>query len=125
MAEMMNVQKIQQITILKNPSVKAYVNAAVQKIQQITILKNVVLLLQNLHIVQKIQQITILKNALPCAFPITSVQKIQQITILKNARSILAFSIPFKKYNKLQSLRTVRQDTKHREGSKNTTNYNP
>ena len=57
-----NVQKIQQITILKNLSVTVSVRMHVQKIQQITILKNNSLLAPETPSVQKIQQITILKN---------------------------------------------------------------
>ena len=53
------------------------------------------------------------------------VQKIQQITILKNRRIVDVQSDLFKKYNKLQSLRTQASNGDVDAGSKNTTNYNP
>ena len=53
------------------------------------------------------------------------VQKIQQITILKNSKSLSKYFGGFKKYNKLQSLRTYRGSLFADVRSKNTTNYNP
>ena len=53
------------------------------------------------------------------------VQKIQQTTILKNFEKVIERGERFKKYNKLQSLRTQCSCEKDDIGSKNTTNYNP
>ena len=55
----------------------------------------------------------------------TGVQKIQQITILKNVCSAPHRWPSFKKYNKLQSLRTDNMFESTSIRSKNTTNYNP
>ena len=78
-----------------------------------------------LQYVQKIQQITILKNTDVHVSEFVQVQKIQQITILKNAMAIGRVKDAFKKYNKLQSLRTKVCNELGCAGSKNTTNYNP
>ena len=82
-------------------------HVSVQKIQQITILKNKA----EVHIytehVQKIQQITILKNGnidCCCSWLFKKYNKLQS---LRTFRLNLGCRILFKKYNKLQSLRTV------------------
>ena len=53
------------------------------------------------------------------------VQKIQQNTILKNDEVDAFLSTLFKKYNKIQSLRTYADGDRDRCSSKNTTKYNP
>ena len=80
--------------------------AIVQKIQQNTILKNKRLRRRTDQKVQKIQQNTILKNSIDLHSKSSCVQKIQQNTILKNRKCDLAYYEMFKKYNKIQSLRT-------------------
>ena len=76
-------------------------------------------------LVQKIQQNTILKNAVLYFPGPVPVQKIQQNTILKNKWMITCHLLMFKKYNKIQSLRTAGLPGKDFRGSKNTTKYNP
>ena len=53
------------------------------------------------------------------------VQKIQQNTILKNDEVDAFLSTLFKKYNKIQSLRTFQSAFAAPLCSKNTTKYNP
>ena len=53
------------------------------------------------------------------------VQKIQQNTILKNWFNEAPYVVLFKKYNKIQSLRTPATATNKKISSKNTTKYNP
>ena len=77
------------------------------------------------RLVQKIQQITILKNGEHWYIFAAFVQKIQQITILKNPLIVHQLQLAFKKYNKLQSLRTFVNLFRSLWCSKNTTNYNP
>ena len=83
------------------------------------------LMLMVFVMVQKIQQITILKNIGSDDVSLQLVQKIQQITILKNLVHQQKRPHGFKKYNKLQSLRTVQLYPTLSVCSKNTTNYNP
>ena len=75
--------------------------------------------------VQKIQQNTILKNGGVRWQKEECVQKIQQNTILKNYTAEFFLSLLFKKYNKIQSLRTRLASMNYICGSKNTTKYNP
>ena len=75
--------------------------------------------------VQKIQQITILKNHI---FPHKRQHEFKKYNKLQSLRTPLdryLCSKRFKKYNKLQSLRTQRAVVHAAADSKNTTNYNP
>ena len=81
----LSIQKIQQITILKNPFAVFLNSGSIQKIQQITILKNLV-------------------SAISAAILFKKYNKLQSLRTLMNLDDM---DMSFKKYNKLQSLRTV------------------
>ena len=75
--------------------------------------------------VQKIQQITILKNAIPCSNVQSAFKKYNKLQSLRTKSTIQEQDLRFKKYNKLQSLRTSSNVASFAICSKNTTNYNP
>ena len=79
----------------------------VQKIQQITILKNACASSRAALIVQKIQQITILKNARRTCQSLIEFKKYNKLQSLRTGITGIGTYVVFKKYNKLQSLRTV------------------
>ena len=76
-------------------------------------------------IVQKIQQNTILKNSFESMADWYKFKKYNKIQSLRTEHGHILGLITFKKYNKIQSLRTKRRNPTRKPGSKNTTKYNP
>ena len=75
--------------------------------------------------VQKIQQNTILKNGFPQLMSGYPFKKYNKIQSLRTVNTKAVWTHAFKKYNKIQSLRTLRVAVGRLICSKNTTKYNP
>ena len=97
------VQKIQQITILKNMYCKNHQSKKFKKYNKLQSLRT--------HSVESLLRLLF--------------KKYNKLQSLRTRYQIEAPSVKFKKYNKLQSLRTTFPRHGIFQRSKNTTNYNP
>ena len=97
----------------------------VQKIQQITILKNFSCLPPMTLQFKKYNKLQSLRTRRSIRYQYPSFKKYNKLQSLRTTFASNTETLQFKKYNKLQSLRTNYNAHLEHTGSKNTTNYNP